>query len=35
MDSQDAEDKATSAQKQFMAAIECVSDGFALFDTDT
>ncbi len=34
MDSQDAEDKATSAQKQFMAAIECVSDGFALFDAD-
>jgi PAS domain S-box-containing protein len=34
MDSQDAEDKATRAQKQFMAAIECVSDGFALFDAD-
>ncbi len=34
MDSQDAEDKATTAQKQFMAAIECVSDGFALFDAD-
>ena len=34
MDSQDAEDKAISAQKQFMAAIECVSDGFALFDAD-
>ena len=30
----EAEAKAASAQKQFMAAIESVSDGFALFDAD-
>ena len=30
----EAEAKAASVQKQFMAAIESVSDGFALFDAD-
>ncbi len=30
----EAENKAASAQKQFMAAVESVSDGFALFDAD-
>ncbi len=31
---QDAEDTIASAQKQFIAAIDSVSDGFALFDAD-
>jgi PAS domain S-box-containing protein len=34
IDCENAEDKTISAQKQFVAAIECVSDGFALFDAD-